>query len=191
MASLVRREFIGGLAAAIAAGAVALNPRPADAEPPPEKTKLRIAKVPAICLAPIYLAEDLLRAEGFTEIEYVEMDLPQMTRSVANGSIDISAETAPELVMELDAGGDIVVIGGLHVGCYELVGGTRIRRIPEGAKDVVGSRSMTCLSPRASLDGWRRDPAARARVRTAGTGRYRSSRRGTRTSLGPSPRLPP
>ncbi len=137
MASLVRREFIGGLAAAIAAGAVALNPRPADAEPPPEKTKLRIAKVPAICLAPIYLAEDLLRAEGFTEIEYVEMDLPQMTRSVANGSIDISAETAPELVMELDAGGDIVVIGGLHVGCYELVGGARIHRIPDLAGKTV------------------------------------------------------
>ena len=137
MTSLVRREFIGGLAAAFAARAIALNARPADAEPPPETTKLRIAKVPAICLAPMYLAEDLLRAEGFTEIEYVEMDLPQMTRSVASGRIDISAETAPELVMELDAGGQIVVIGGLHVGCYELVGGSRIRRIPDLAGKTI------------------------------------------------------
>ena len=46
---------------------------PAAAEPPPETTKIRLVRVPAICLAPEYLAEELLRLEGFTDVEYVEI----------------------------------------------------------------------------------------------------------------------
>ena len=35
---------------------------------------------PGICLAPQYVAEDLLRAEGFTDVEYVEF--PTERRSI-------------------------------------------------------------------------------------------------------------
>ena len=62
------------------------------------------------------------------------MDLPKIAPSVAEGSTDLSAETAPDLVMELDRGGPVVVVAGLHVGCYELVGSDRVRRIP----DLIG-----------------------------------------------------
>jgi len=41
------------------------------AEPPPETTKIRLTHTPAICFAPQYLAEELLRLEGFSEVEYV------------------------------------------------------------------------------------------------------------------------
>jgi NitT/TauT family transport system substrate-binding protein len=44
------------------------------AEPSPEIRKIRLVKIPAICLAPQYLAEELLRLEGFSEVEYVEMN---------------------------------------------------------------------------------------------------------------------
>ena len=39
-------------------------------EPPPETTRVRLGAVPSICLSPQYVAEDLLRAEGFTDIRY-------------------------------------------------------------------------------------------------------------------------
>jgi NitT/TauT family transport system substrate-binding protein len=79
----------------------------------------------------MYVAEELLRGEGSTDVQYVEMDLPKIAPSVAEGSTDLSAETAPDLVMELDRGGPVVVVAGLHVGCYELVGSDRVRRIPD------------------------------------------------------------
>ena len=43
-------------------------------EPPPETTRLRIPWVPSTCRAPEWAAEDLLRAEGFTDVR-VDRDL--------------------------------------------------------------------------------------------------------------------
>jgi len=37
------------------------------AEGPPETTTIRFAKIPGICNAPQYVAEELLGAEGFTD----------------------------------------------------------------------------------------------------------------------------
>ena len=47
--------------------------RVASAEPPPETTRIRLTQDPAICLAPQYLAEELLRLEGFSEVEYAKV----------------------------------------------------------------------------------------------------------------------
>jgi NitT/TauT family transport system substrate-binding protein len=38
-------------------------------EAPPETTTIRLVKIPGICVAPQYVAEELLRAEGFTDIQ--------------------------------------------------------------------------------------------------------------------------
>ncbi len=126
-----RREFTSGLALAGLAGIHGIQPRRAAAEPPPETTHIRIAKVPAICFAAMYIAEELLRDEGFTDVQYIEMEVPQIAGAVATGRVDLSAETTPDLVMELDAGGPIVIVAGLHVGCYELVGSDRVRKISD------------------------------------------------------------
>ena len=40
------------------------------AEPPPEVSTIRLEKLPIACLAPQYLAEELLHAEGFTDVRY-------------------------------------------------------------------------------------------------------------------------
>src|SRR5262245_14038442 len=56
---------------AAAAAILAARPKRALAEPPPETSKLRIVREPSICIAPQYAADELLRGEGFADIEYV------------------------------------------------------------------------------------------------------------------------
>jgi NitT/TauT family transport system substrate-binding protein len=66
-----RDVLVAGLAMAGAAGVLGAR-RPLADEGPPETTTIRIAASTTLCLAPQYIAEDLLRAEGFTDIRYVE-----------------------------------------------------------------------------------------------------------------------
>src|SRR5262249_11520244 len=66
-----RREFLRGLALAGTAGLVGLHSRLLAAEPPPETTRLRLHKMVGICVAPQYVAEELMYLEGFTEVQYV------------------------------------------------------------------------------------------------------------------------
>ena len=47
-----RRKFLEGLTLAGTAGLLGLHPRLVAAEPPPETTKIRLVKIPAMCLAP-------------------------------------------------------------------------------------------------------------------------------------------
>ena len=68
---LTRRRFLTTLSFAGAAGFVGA-PRALAAEGTLETTTVRIVKEPGICIAPQYVAERLLRAEGFTDVRYVE-----------------------------------------------------------------------------------------------------------------------
>jgi ABC-type nitrate/sulfonate/bicarbonate transport system substrate-binding protein len=68
-----RRDCIQ--AAGAACFAAALSARAA--EPPPETTRIRIPDTPVTCFAPLYVAEALLKAEGFSEVEYVKTTLNQ------------------------------------------------------------------------------------------------------------------
>ncbi len=63
-----RREFLGRLALTGTAAILGWRPELGSAavEPPPETTRLRIHKGKPACWAPIYVAEPLLREEGFT-----------------------------------------------------------------------------------------------------------------------------
>jgi NitT/TauT family transport system substrate-binding protein len=65
-----RRQFLANMSAFGAASCLGL-PRLAAAEPPPETTSIRLVHGPAICLAPQYLAEELLHLEGFSDVTYV------------------------------------------------------------------------------------------------------------------------
>src|SRR5712664_815800 len=66
-----RREFLNTLGLAGTSALLGLRSEPAAAEPPPETTRLRIPWVPSTCRSPEWIAEELLRAEGFTEVTYV------------------------------------------------------------------------------------------------------------------------
>ncbi len=100
--SWTRREFLGGLTLAGAMGLLGLRPRSVAAEPPPETTRVRLHKMGGICIAPQYVAEEFLRLEGFTEVQYVKVEVTELTtaiyRRLASGEIDISMAFAPPFI---------------------------------------------------------------------------------------------
>src|SRR5215510_3495099 len=60
-----RRRFLRGVTLVGTAGLLGVHPRPVAAEPPPETTRLRLVRGPGLCVAPEYVAEELLQGEGF------------------------------------------------------------------------------------------------------------------------------
>ncbi|HEX9867093.1 MAG TPA: twin-arginine translocation signal domain-containing protein, partial [Candidatus Tectomicrobia bacterium] len=77
-----RRAFLHRLTLAGATGLLGLRPRPLAAEPPPETTRLRLHKMAGICIAPQYVAEEFLHLEGFTEVQYVEVEVTELTTAI-------------------------------------------------------------------------------------------------------------
>jgi NitT/TauT family transport system substrate-binding protein len=84
-----RRRFLTTLSLAGAAGLVR-PPLASAAEGALETTTVRIAKLGAACLAPQYVAEELLRAEGFTDIRYVDTPLAAIGETIGRGEVDFS-----------------------------------------------------------------------------------------------------
>ncbi|MEO8005200.1 MAG: ABC transporter substrate-binding protein [Betaproteobacteria bacterium] len=123
-----RRKFLQQSTALGAATLLGI-PRTGHAEPPPEVRKIRLAHFPAICLAPGYLAEDLLRAEGFDEVEYVDLTVNTTSPAVGSGRVDMWMDAAPSLVNLLASADSAVALGGIHSGCYELVAKTDVKSI--------------------------------------------------------------
>src|SRR5262245_41672953 len=101
-----RRAFLARISALSAACALAL-PRTARAEPSPEVRKIRLQETPAICLAPQFIAEELLRGEGFQEIEYVKIDMTG-PNAMAAGRVDLSMWDFPGVMPVLDEGKPVV-----------------------------------------------------------------------------------
>jgi NitT/TauT family transport system substrate-binding protein len=126
-----RRHFLNTLSAAGAA--VLMGGRSSLAEEgPPETTSIRLAYYSNNCLAPLLVAEDLLRAEGFTDIRYVSVPasftVPQL---VARGDVDFANTFAGTLVSHMDNGAPVTALSGIHSGCYELFAHEPIRTISE------------------------------------------------------------
>ena len=65
-----RRDFLTSLSSTGAACLMGL-PNSFAQEAPPETTTVRFPISNNICFAPLYVADELLRAEGFTDIRYV------------------------------------------------------------------------------------------------------------------------
>ncbi|MGH7324597.1 MAG: ABC transporter substrate-binding protein [Candidatus Rokuibacteriota bacterium] len=133
-----RRQFVSGLTLAGTAGLLGV-PAQVPAEPPPETARIRVASVPSVCLSPQYVAEEFLRVEGFTDVRYLstEAGVPG-AQQMGKGEIDISMNFAAPIVIALDAGAQIVVLGGIHVGCFELIATKRVRSVPDLKGKTVG-----------------------------------------------------
>jgi len=129
-----RRKFLDRLALAGTAGLLGVRPGyVAAAEAPPETTRIRLGKAPSACIAPQYVAEELLRTEGFQQIEYVGTGQGSAglagAQAMGAGEFDLSMNFAAPLVVALDEGVPIVLLAGVHTGCFELF--AIARRKPE------------------------------------------------------------
>lgn len=130
-----RRGFMRS-ASALSTATVLGIPTRAAAEPPPEIKKIRLVRIPAICLAPQYLAEELLRLEGFTEIQYHEIDRTISTEILTENLADMTVTAPPELMPALDRGAPIVILASIHGGCFELLAHDHVRAV----HDLKGKR---------------------------------------------------
>jgi NitT/TauT family transport system substrate-binding protein len=123
-----RRAFLKRATLAGTAALLGLHRDSLAAEAPPETIKLRLAyHSRSLCHAPLYAAEDFLRGEGFTDVQYVKTT--GVERALAAGEVDVVTHFCGPLVIQLDKGDPIVVLAGLHPGCVELVGTDRIRTV--------------------------------------------------------------
>jgi NitT/TauT family transport system substrate-binding protein len=122
-----RRRLLLTLSSTTAAGLLGVAKISAQ-EALPETTTIRLAKIPGVCIAPQYVAEELLRAEGFSNVQYVDTGVNAYAGFVA-GTIDISMAFIAPYIIQLDAGLPLVLLGGVHAGCFELFGTERIRAV--------------------------------------------------------------
>jgi NitT/TauT family transport system substrate-binding protein len=125
-----RRDFLARSSALGAAGLFGLARNSVAADPPPETTRVRLVHAPFICLAPQYLAAEFLPMEGITDWEY----LPLGSRSggidaIVEGRADITMWDAHSPIPLIDAGKPIVVLAGVHGGCYQLFCNESVRAI--------------------------------------------------------------
>jgi NitT/TauT family transport system substrate-binding protein len=136
-----RRDLV--ISASLAATAGVLGARTSlAAEGPPETTTIRLRKSKVICFAPLYLLDTLLRAEGFTDIQYPTVEVGTSVQWVERGDLDFDAHFAGAVVYEQASGTQITALGGLHAGCYELFAREPIRTISDLKGRRVGIHAL-------------------------------------------------
>lgn len=125
-----RREFLTTAALAGAGTVLGSRSEAVAAERPPETARIRLYQKPSICSAPQYLAEEILRAEGFTDVQYPKIPgTRDIETALASDEIDIGFHFAAPNIIRIEAGDPIVMLAGGHVGCFELFGTNRVRAV--------------------------------------------------------------
>src|ERR1700751_2496312 len=103
-----RRRFLTTLSLAGAAGLEGARKAPA-AEPPPEITTVRLSKFLAICFAPQYVVEELLRDEGFSDVRYVDLSVQEQFNSDPR-RVDFLSNLTLNPIGAIDAGAPIPIV---------------------------------------------------------------------------------
>lgn len=133
-----RRGFLSS-ALALTAASLFASPQAAEAEAPPETKRIRLLHTPALCFGPQALAEDLLRVEGFSTVEYVTERNATGLSMLTAGQADVTMWDAPGFIRAIDEDAPIRVIGGIHAGCWEVFarGGIKTLRDLKGKTIAV------------------------------------------------------
>jgi len=144
---LTRREFLryaaglglsaSGIALLDACGTQSEPAAPA-AEAQLETTTLKLSGDYAICQAPQGLAEEFLKAEGFTDVQY----LSGPDKTLASGGLDVDPFFSPVFVTRVDKGDPITMLAGMQVGCFELFGNERVQAISDLKGKNVGGGAV-------------------------------------------------
>jgi NitT/TauT family transport system substrate-binding protein len=114
-----RRRILSTIAWAGAASLVYV-PRSMADEGRLETTSIRLAKLVDMCTAPQFVADELLRAEGFTDVQYVPTRLGGIADAVGHDKVDLSLVYVPQLIVQIGKGDPITILAGVMVGCIEV-----------------------------------------------------------------------
>ena len=134
-----RRRFLTTLSMAGAAGFLRTPPALAG-EGPLETTTVRLVNDRSICIAPEYVADELLRAEGFTDIRYVEAPGSRQFDAFLRGELDFANFLGASIPL-IETGAPIVVLAGINIGCFELFAREGIRHIADLKGRTIGLRA--------------------------------------------------
>jgi len=130
---------VRGLAVAVTAGLVGARPQAVAAE----TTQIKLVEITGICIAPQYVAKDLLHSEGFTDVQYFQAAAGiETAKALAAGKADISLNFVAPLLIQMDAGDPIVLLAGVHVGCFVLFGTERVRAVRDLKGKTVGVQAL-------------------------------------------------
>jgi NitT/TauT family transport system substrate-binding protein len=138
-----RCRFLTTLSMAGAAGLLR-PPQALAAEGALETTTVRL-QTPGLCVAPVYIAEALLRAEGFTDIRYADASEIGAIAPVAHGEVDFATIYASQSVRAIDAGERVTLLAGVMVGCFELFAREDIGSIAELKGKSIGMQAAASL----------------------------------------------
>jgi NitT/TauT family transport system substrate-binding protein len=144
-----RRRFLTTLVSGVATAAISPSYLSAQ-DAPPETTTIRLAKRSSICIAPQYIAEDLLRAEGFADIQYIIRSPAVLSEAIGRGEVDFSLHYSAPSIVAIDAGEPITFVAGVHIGCLELFAHEGIRSIRDLKGKKVGLQAWG-LAPHVFL----------------------------------------
>src|SRR6202158_3347324 len=136
-----RRRFLSTLSLA---GAASLVRPPAifAAEGRLETTSVRLAKMPDMCMAPQLVAQELLREEGFTDIQYIDTPNDQLGKALAANNVDLTLTYIQQALLEIDRGSPITMVAGIMVGCVEVFAQEGIRSVGELKGKKLGVRAL-------------------------------------------------
>jgi NitT/TauT family transport system substrate-binding protein len=130
-----RRSILSTIAWAGAASLVHVRGSGAD-EGRLETATIRLPKLIDMCMAPQFVADELLRAEGFTDIQYIEMPINETSRAIGSGKVDLSLSYVSQYLINIDGGEPITLLAGVMVGCIEVFAQEGIR----GIADLKGKK---------------------------------------------------
>jgi NitT/TauT family transport system substrate-binding protein len=151
-----RRRLLKALSAA--AVGITGTPHVLTAAEALETTTVRIVNDGSICIAPLLAAEELLRAEGFTDVLYPKIAAgAQVDEGLARGAADFSVFAPFEHMLALDAGAPVTVLAGVHVGCFELFARQGIDKVTDLKGKTVGLHAtplslLTLMAAQVGLD---------------------------------------
>jgi NitT/TauT family transport system substrate-binding protein len=145
-----RRAFLATLSAAGAATVLRSRSTLAD-EGPPEVTTIRIRRDPDVtkmigggvdtpdCNSPVFVAKELLAAEGFTDVQYVAVKGgPTYSQAFERGELDLGLRSPGGLVDWIESGVPIKMLAGIHPGCFELFVHDQIKSVEDLKGKQVG-----------------------------------------------------
>jgi NitT/TauT family transport system substrate-binding protein len=139
-----RRDFLRVASSSTAAALFSARVAPAVPALSTDATKVRIIESGEICTGtPLIVAADLLRSEPGVKVDVMKKATGvEGFKAVAAGEADVTISAVPSLLVRIDAGDPLLLMGGVHVGCFELFGNDKIRSL----RDLKGkSVAVTSL----------------------------------------------